>query len=135
MDTAALGMKFGDFYTERFTTHAMAWLTVGFIGLWIAFYSGIDDPSIKLRLLLGFIGAVVVSFVYGLSCIVLIPLLPLLPLAWLSIRLEAIWRIRHGRPHVPLPVAPPAPVARESGSCLLPFLIGLWLGGFWSGDD
>jgi hypothetical protein len=56
MDTSGLGMKFGDFHTERFTAHVMAWLTVGFFGLWIAFHSGIDDPSIELRLMLGFIG-------------------------------------------------------------------------------
>jgi hypothetical protein len=49
-------MKFGDFHTERFTAHVMAWLTVGFFGPWIAFHSGIDDPSIELRLMLGFIG-------------------------------------------------------------------------------
>lgn len=135
MDTAALGMKPGEFHAERFTTHVMAWLTLGFFGLWIAFYFGIDDSSIELRLALGLLGAVVVAFVYGLSCIVLLPLLPLLPLAWLSIQLEAIWRIRHRRPYVPRPVVPPAPVARGSGSWLLPFLVGLWIGGGWSGDD
>lgn len=135
MDTAGLGMRFEDFHTERFATHVMAWLTVGFFGLWFAFYSGIDDPSIELRLMLGFIGAVVVSFFYGLSCIVLIPLLPLLPFAWLSIRLEARWRIRHSRPCVPLPVTPPAPVARGTGSWLLPLMIGLCIGGAWSDDD
>ena len=135
MDTAGLSMKFGEFYTERFTTHVMTWLTVGFFGLWVAFYSGIEDPSIELRLMLGFIGAVVVSFFYGLSCIVLIPLLPLLPLIWLSIWLEARWRIRYRLPYMPLPVAPTAPVARGSGSWLLPLMIGLWIGSAWGDDD
>lgn len=135
MDTAGLGMKFGDFYTERLTAHLMAWLTVGFFGLWIVFYSGIDDPSIEVRLALGFLGAVLAFLIYTLSCFLLVPLLPLLPLAWLSIRLEARWRIRHRLAYVPPPAAPPAPVARGSASWLLPFLIGLWIGGTLGDDD
>jgi hypothetical protein len=138
MDTTGLGMKFGDFYTERLTAHVMAWLTLGFFGLWIAFYSGSDDPSIAVRLTLGFIGAVLVAFCYGLSCLVLVPLLPLLPLAWLSIWLEARWRIHHRLPYVPLPsppMAPPGPVARGGGGWLLPLMIGIWIGGAWGDDD
>lgn len=138
MDTVGLGMKFGNFYTERCTTHVMARLTVGFFGLWWTFFSGIADASIEVRLTIGFIGAVTVSLLYGLSCMVLTPLLPLLPLAWLSIWLEARWRIHHGLPYVPpaaASVAPKAPVARESGSWLLPLLIGIWIGGTWGGNE
>lgn len=138
MDTTGLGMKFGEFHAERFTTHVMAWLTLGFFGLWWAFFSGIDDASIEVRLTIGLIGAVAVSFFYGLSCIVLIPLLPLLPLAWLSIWLEARWRIHHRLPYVPPPAAPvatEAPVARGSGRWLLPLIVGLWIGCAWGDDD
>lgn len=135
MDATNLGMKFGDFNSERFATHVMASLTLEFFGLWFAFFSGIDESSIELHLAIGFIGAVVVSFFCGLSCIVLIPLLPLLPLAWLSIWLEARWRVHHRLSYVPPPAASPALVARGSGRWLLPFLIGLWIGGFWTGDD
>ncbi|MBN8475174.1 hypothetical protein [Sulfuritalea sp.] len=135
MDANGLGMDFGGFFMERLGAHLVAWLALGFFGLWIAFCFGVDETSLDVRLTIGFIGAVATFVLYGLSCIVLIPLLLLLLLARLSIRLEARWRIRHRRPYVPSPLALPAPVARRSASDLLPLLIGIWIGASWGGDD
>ena len=65
------------------------------------------------------------------------------PLAWLTIYLEARWRIRHKRPYAAPPrtayTPPPETqkviiVERNRGGWLLPLAIGLWIGGTW-GDD
>ena len=65
------------------------------------------------------------------------------PLAWLTIYLEARWRIRHKRPCAAPPrtayTPPPETqkviiVERNRGGWLLPLAIGLWIGGTW-GDD
>ena len=56
-------------------------------------------------------------------------------LAWLSIRFEARWRIRHRLPYALFPATPvAAPAARGSRRWLLPLAIGLWIGGAWGGD-
>ena len=136
MDANGLGMDFGGFFMERLGAHLVAWLALGFFGLWIAFCFGVDETSLDVRLTIGFIGAVATFLLYGLSCIVLIPLLPVLPLAWLSIRFEARWRIRHRLPYALFPATPvAAPAARGSRRWLLPLAIGLWIGGAWGGDD
>lgn len=145
MDRSALGMGFGEFWSERVDTHAWAWAWVGFVGIWIALYANIDGFTTGIRLFASFFGAIVAFVIYGLSCVALIPLLPLLLLSWLSVWLEARWRVRHRQPYVrppapPVRHVPPPPTvtpatASRRGGWLLPLVIGLWIGSSWGDDD
>jgi uncharacterized membrane protein len=140
MDRSALGMGFGEFWSERAFTHTLLWLVAAFIALWATLHGGVA-PLRGQFLASGLLALVAVV----LSCLTFIPVLAVQPLAWLTIYLEARWRIRHNRPCAappPLPHRLPPPdvpkvmiVEKKRGGWLLPLAIGLWIGGTWGGDD
>lgn len=138
MDRSALGMGFGEFWSERAFTHTLLWLAAAFIALWAAIHGGLA-PLRGQFLASGLLALVTVV----LSCLTFIPVPAVQPLAWLTIYLEACWRIRHKRPYAaPSRTAYTPPperqkviiVERNRGGWLLPLAIGLWIGGTW-GDD
>jgi hypothetical protein len=138
MDAERLGMKLDEFYVQRIDTHTFLWLVAGFLVLWAAIYGG-TEPLRGQFLLSGLLAFSAVV----LSCLTFIPLLAIQPLVWLTVYLEARWRIRHNRPYVatpPIPYSPPPEpqkvviVGKKRGGWLLPLAIGLWIGSSW-GDD
>jgi|694.fasta_scaffold30207_5 hypothetical protein len=139
MNTDRLGMKLGEFYVQRVDAHTILWLVAGFLALWVAIHAG-AEPLRGQFLLSGLLAFSVVV----LSCLTFIPLLAVQPLVWLTVYLEARWRIRHNRPYTappPIPYSPPPEmrkvmiVERKRGGWLLPLAIGLWIGGSWGDDD
>jgi hypothetical protein len=139
MNTDRLGMKLGEFYVQRVDAHTILWLVAGFLALWAAIHGETD--LLRGQFLLS--GLLAFSVVV-LSCLTFIPLLAVQPLVWLTVYLEARWRIRHNRPYTappPIPYSPPPEtrkvmiVERKRGGWLLPLAIGLWIGGGWGGDD
>lgn len=140
MDTDHLGMKLGDFYVQRADTHTFLWLVAGFLALWATIHSG-PEPLRGHFLLSGLLAFAAVV----LSCLTFIPLLAVQPLVFLTVYLEARWRIRHDRPYTappPLPYSPPPPepqkviiAEKKRGGWLIPLAIGLWIGSSWGNDD
>lgn len=139
MDTDRLGMKLGDFYVQRADTHTFLWLLAGFLALWAAIHGG-PEPLRGQLLLSGLLSFSAIV----LSCLTFIPLLAVQPLVWLTVYLEARWRIRNNRPYIappPIPYSPPPEqpkiviVEKKRGGWLIPLAIGLWIGGSWGGED
>jgi len=139
MDTQSLGMSFGEFYEKRSDTHNAAWVVVGFFAAWAMLYFG-AGPLHGLPIVSAFAAFAITVF----SCLAIVPLLALQPLVWLTVYLEARWRIRNNRPYIappPIPYSPPPEqpkiviVEKKRGGWLIPLAIGLWIGGSWGGED
>jgi len=136
----SFGLRFGELCARRADAHARAWVTAAFIAVWVALYLDMSDISFWGRLFASGVATLLILFVYGIACIMIIPMLPVLLLMLVSIGLEAWWRTHVGRPYVPAPAPakpalPPAPVVRRHGNWLLPLIIGFWIGNTWGGDD
>jgi hypothetical protein len=139
MDAKRLGVSFDDLLGYRLMPHAWGWL-VGVGGaIWLALFLGMPLGDVWENLFFSACLAFLIVLVYGFACMLWVPALPLVLLAFLSIAVEAWWRIRYDLPYVlppslPDPPEPRAPAPRQCDG-LVPLLIGLWIGSTWGSDD
>jgi len=142
----ARGMPFGVFFSERMENHLILWGGVLFLIGWACLFAFVPSAEDWLtRLVVSFIVACLLTIVWGVSCIMIVPaillLLVLLPFACASILAEAWWRIRHNQPYVAPPIVisyndiSPSPPNQNTGNWLVPLAIGLWIGSAWGKDD
>jgi hypothetical protein len=160
------GMTFFEFIRARFADHALGWFGVSIIAFlaYFSFVTYIDaNERGVLEFLLCLAGIVVLLvilltvfifvglMVFGnddfIDFIVMMSIVVLGPFAFISICIEALWRIWSHRPYIV--IAPPSlpdlpistfeyqePAPRPHGrDWVFPLVIGLFLGHMWGHDD
>ena len=121
-----------EFFVDRLESHVLFWGVVLFLTMWGWLFATLGlEMGWGARLLVGGFLACIVFCVLAIT--VVIPLAVILPLAWVSLCIEAVWRIYYNNRFVSEPFdasgISPAPMpSKSAGSWLVPLLFGVWLG-------